>query len=135
MSVNMTILMGTVCAAPEMRSQGPGKQSVCTFRLATTEIWAGKHKDRKEHTEQHSIVVFGNQGERCHRTLVRGSRVHVTGRIRTRTWTDAAGTTRWAQEILGDQVTFIDAPSSAAPDAPDDGDVGANIEHEAETHG
>ena len=60
-SVNKVILIGNVCADPELRRTQAGSP-IANLRVATNETWRDKNSgERREKTEYHNIVVF-NEG-------------------------------------------------------------------------
>ncbi len=61
--VNRVILVGRLTADPDLRAT-PGGTHIAQLRLATNEF-GGREEDgsRREHTEFHSLVVFGRLAE------------------------------------------------------------------------
>lgn len=102
MSVNKVFLVGNLGADPELR-QTSGGQAVCNFTMATS-----FRTKEEEKTEWHSIVVWGNQAEGVSKYLGKGSKVHVEGRLQTRSYDDKEGVKRYKTEIVADRVTFLD---------------------------
>lgn len=115
MSVNKVILVGHLGADPEMKFT-QGGQPVCSFRLATNEVWTDKSGQRQEQTEWHSIVVWGKTAELCNQYLSKGRQAYLEGKIKTRQWQDKEGQTRYTTEIVADVVRFLgggaDGPST-----------------------
>lgn len=54
-----------------------------------------------------NVTVFGNQAEGVSKTLVKGSRIAVAGRLSWREWTTESGSKGQALEVVG-QVTYLD---------------------------
>jgi single-strand DNA-binding protein len=104
--VNKVILVGNLGQDPEMRST-PGGQSVCTLRLATTERMKDKDGNWTDHTEWHSVVVWGRTAENVNQYCRKGKQLFVEGRIRTRKWQDKEGKDRYSTEVVGDVVRFL----------------------------
>ena len=61
--INKVILVGRLTADPEVKTSGKGVQ-VAKVRVATNS-YTGKDEEgnRREHTEFHSLVLFGRQAE------------------------------------------------------------------------
>jgi single-strand DNA-binding protein len=60
-SVNKVILVGNLCADPEIKRTQDGRP-IANLRLATSESWRDKSTgERKEKSEFHRVVVF-NEG-------------------------------------------------------------------------
>jgi single stranded DNA-binding protein len=60
--LNKCMLLGNLGADPELRMTGGG-QAVLKVRLATSEQYLDKDKQRQERTEWHSVIVWGKRGE------------------------------------------------------------------------
>ena len=106
-SLNKVMLIGNLGQEPEIRYT-QGGNSVCNFRIATTERWKDRDTgDMKERTEWHRIIVWGKQAEMCGEYLAKGRAVHVEGKLQTRKWEDKDGNERWTTEVVADRVTFL----------------------------
>jgi single-strand DNA-binding protein len=105
-SVNKVILIGNLGADPELKYT-PSNRAVCTFSLATNEVFKDKAGVRQERTEWHRIVVWGEQGEACAKYLVKGRSSYVEGRLHTRSWEEPGGRTRYSTEIIAERVVFL----------------------------
>ncbi len=108
-SLNKVMLIGNLGADPEMRYT-QNNQSVCNFRMATTDVWNDKSGQKQERTEWHRIVVWGRQAEACVNYLKKGRPVYVEGRIQTREWDDKEGVKRYTTEIVAERVQFLGSP-------------------------
>lgn len=106
--MNRVFLMGHLGKDPDLGYTGGGK-SVCKFRMATSERYQNKDGEWKDSTEWHNIVVWGRQAEACGEYLNKGSRVHVEGSIKTRSWEGRDGQKRWTTEITAVNVIFLDS--------------------------
>jgi len=104
--VNKVILVGNLGADPELRQTGGG-QSVCSMRLATTEVWNDRDGTRQERTEWHRITVWGKQAESCARFLAKGRQVYVEGRLQSSTYTDKEGVERRGWDVVTSNVVFL----------------------------
>ncbi len=100
MNLNKVILIGNLTADPELRSTSTG-QSVCNFRMATNRIWVDKNTHQKQQeVEYHTIVAWGRLAEIASQFLTKGALAMVEGRLRTRSWQDAAGNKKFRTEIV-----------------------------------
>jgi single-strand DNA-binding protein len=103
-SLNKVMLIGNIGNAPECRTM-PNGDSVAHFRLATTEGWMDRaSKERKEHTEWHSVVCYRQQADFVRDFLGKGRQIYVEGILRTRKWADKQGIERYTTEIRVDSV-------------------------------
>ena len=104
--INKVILIGNLGADPEVRSTAGGT-AVANLRIATTERRKDKDGNWSDHTEWHSVVVFGRTAENCGQYLKKGRQVYVEGRLQTRKWQDREGNDKYTTEVAGDIVRFI----------------------------
>lgn len=106
--MNLTILSGNLGADPELRHTGGGT-SVLSLRLATTER-IKKGEEWQEHTEWHSVILFGKRAESLASMLRKGSKVLVRGVLRTSSWEDkTTGQKRYKTEINADDLELLDS--------------------------
>lgn len=118
-SVNRVILIGNLGAAPESRAFADGS-AVCNFSLATTDKWRDKETgDMKEATEWHRIVLYRRLAEVASQYLQKGSQIYITGRLRTRKWTDKTGAERTTTEIEVDEMKML-GKNTDQPSMPSD---------------
>lgn len=112
-SVNKVILIGNLGADPEKKVTGGG-QTMCNLRIATTDRWTDKQGNKQEKTEWHRVVVFGPQAENCARYLSKGRQAYIEGSIRTRSWEDQQGQTKYITEVVAQRVQFLGGPGQGA---------------------
>lgn len=116
-SLNKVMLIGNLCADPEIRSfQNGGK--VANLRVATNEVWKDRETgERQERTEYHTVAIFteGLVGV-VERFLRKGSKVYIEGQLQTRKWQDQQGNDRYSTEVvlrgLNGTLTMLDGKSS-----------------------
>lgn len=110
--LNRVMLLGNLGADPELRYTSSGGEPVVSLRLATTESYLDKAKERKERTEWHSITVWGKRGEALCRLLTKGSRVFVEGSLRTSSY-HKDGEKRYRTEVIAREVILAGGDRSA----------------------
>ena len=106
MSVNKVILIGNLGRDPEIRTTAGGT-SVGNLRIATTERRKDRDGNWTDHTEWHSVTVFGKTAENAGRFLKKGRQVYVEGRIQTRKWQDKEGQDRYTTEVVANDLKFL----------------------------
>lgn len=106
--MNKVILSGRLGADPDVRG------SVLKLRLATNERRKDKEGNWGDHTEWHSVVVFGKRAEALSRLLGKGSRVLVEGKLRTSSW-EKDGQKQYKTEVVADDLELLDGKRDAAP--------------------
>ena len=106
MAVNKVMLIGNLGRDPEIRYTTSG-QAVANFTLATTEKYTNRAGDKQEDTEWHRIVAWGRLAEICGEYLTKGRMVYIEGSIRTRSWEDKEGNTKWTTEIVARNMQML----------------------------
>lgn len=116
-SVNKAILIGNLCADPEIKRTQDGR-AVANLRIATSESWKDKTSgERKEKTEFHRVVIF-NEGlcKIAEQYLKKGSKIYLEGQLQTRKWQDKDGNDKYSTEVVlqafGGVLTMLDTRSS-----------------------
>lgn len=105
-SVNQVILIGRLVAAPELRETASGKH-VTTARIAT---------NGKTHAEFHDVVLWNQMADFATSYLGKGRLVYIEGRLQSRQWEAADGTTRRTVEIVASRLQAL--TSKSASEAP-----------------
>ena len=112
--VNKVILVGNLGQKPEMRYIETTQTAVANLSIATTEEWKDKSTgEKRDKTEWHRVVFFGNLAEIAEKYLDKGSSVYVEGKIQTRKWKDKDGNDRYTTEVLGNQLTMLGSRGSS----------------------
>ncbi len=101
--LNRVMLLGNLGADPELRYTQNG-QPVLHIRLATTESYLDKDKQRRERTDWHSVVVWGKRGEALGKILGKGSSIFVEGSLRTSSYDDREGQKRYKTEVVATNI-------------------------------
>jgi len=105
-SVNKAIIVGHLGKDPELKYTQSGTP-VANFSIATNENWVDKSGNKQERTEWHRIVVWGKLAEICGEYLSKGKQVYIEGRLRTRSWQDRDGHTRYTTEITASDMVML----------------------------
>lgn len=109
--VNKVILIGNLGKDPEVRHLESGA-SVANFPIATTETYKDRNGNRQEQTEWHNIVAWRGLADIAEKYLKKGNQVFIEGKLRSRSWEDKEGNTRYITEIVADNMTMLGgAPS------------------------
>lgn len=116
MTLNKVMLIGNVGRDPEVRHLEGGSVTA-SFTIATTERYKDKTGENKEVTEWHNIVCWRNLAELADKYIKKGTQLYIEGKIRTRSWTDRDGNTRYTTEIQADSIQLLgrkgDNPASS----------------------
>lgn len=109
--LNKVMLIGNLGADPEMRYM-PSGDPIATVRLATTRRWRDRNtNERREETEWHRVVFFGQTAKVVGDYLRKGSQIYVEGRIRTQKWQGQDGQDRYTTEIVGETMNMLGSRS------------------------
>lgn len=120
--LNKIMVIGNVGKDPEMR-YAPNGNPVTTFSIATNRNYTTAGGEKREETEWFSVVSWNNLAERVNQYVTKGKRVFVEGRLHSHTWQGQDGVTRFRNEIIANEVVFLDR--MAAPEPGDGEDAGA----------
>src|SRR5690554_4326576 len=104
--VNKVILVGNLGKDPEVRHLESGAV-VANFPIATTETYKDKNGNRQEQTEWHNIVLWRGLAEIAEKYLRKGNQVYIEGKLRSRSWEDKEGNTRYITEVIGENLTML----------------------------
>ena len=118
--LNSVQLIGSLGADPEQRQAKSGSL-VVNLRVATTER-VKKGDEWADHTEWHTVTVFGKVAELVVKYTKKGSRVFVAGKLRTSKWTDKNGVERFTTSILSEDVKFLSPNSKKEKSHEDESD-------------
>ncbi len=106
-SVNKVILVGNLGRDPEVRYLESGVP-VANFPIATSETYKDRTTgERKSQTEWHNIVLWRGLAEVAEKFLKKGSQIYIEGKLRTRSWDDKEGNTRYTTEVVGDNMVML----------------------------
>jgi single-strand DNA-binding protein len=104
--VNKVILVGNLGADPEVRHLESGSK-VATISIATSESYTNKSGERVEQTEWHRVELWDRLAELSEQYLSKGRTVYIEGKIRTNTYQDKEGITRYDKRIRATNMTFV----------------------------
>jgi single-strand DNA-binding protein len=101
--LNRVMLLGNLGQDPELRFT-QGGQAVLNIRLATTETYFDRDKQKKERTDWHTVVIWGRRAEALGKILTKGSSIFVEGSIRNSSYEGRDGQKRYKTEISAKNV-------------------------------
>ena len=129
-TINKVILIGNLGIDPEVRHLENGSV-VANFPIATSESYTDKSTGQKvENTDWHNIVVWRGLAGVVEKYVRKGQKIYIEGKLKTRSWQDKDGVTRYTTEVIADELTILSrsenqqgqnqAPynSQGTPDAP-----------------
>lgn len=114
-SLNRAQLIGNLTRDPEMRQLQNGV-SVCSFSVATNQVWNDQSGVRQEKAEFHDVVAWRKLAEIASQLLTKGAKVYVEGRIQTREWEAEDGSKRRKTEIIAENLIMLDRKGANTTD-------------------
>ncbi|MFI3259445.1 MAG: single-stranded DNA-binding protein [Rikenellaceae bacterium] len=105
--LNQVRLRGFVADDPFIRATEEGK--VARLRIATTERVTRRKDGRTlEHTEWHTVVLWGKCADLADKEIRVGMAVDLEGALRTRDWEDNKGRQHRTTDIVAHTITLIE---------------------------
>lgn len=96
--MNKVILMGRLTKAPEIKYlQDDNKTAMARYTLAVDRRYG---KDREREADFISCVTFGKNAEFAEIYLKKGTKIVISGRIRTGSYTDSEGVKRYSSNVV-----------------------------------
>ena len=123
--MNKVILMGRLTREPDVRysQNADGSMAVARYTLAVDRR-RGRNSDNEQSADFISCVAFGRSGEFAEKYLHQGTKIVVTGRIQTGSYTNKDGQRVYTTDVVVEEQEF--AESRAESDA-----NRANFQHQA----
>lgn len=106
-SVNKVVLIGRLGKNIDRRQTGAGS-SIANLTVATDRRYKDGQGNAQTETEWHSVVFFEKTAEIAGQYLRKGSLIYIEGRLHTRKYTDKQGIERYATDIIGETLQFLD---------------------------
>lgn len=109
--MNKVILMGRLCADPEVRySQNENQTAVARYRLAVDR----RFKREGEQTADFiSCVAFGKAAEFAEKYLRQGTKIAITGRIQTGSYTNREGQKVYTTDVVVEEQEFAESKGAS----------------------
>ena len=107
--MNKVILMGRLCADPEVRYGGANNTAVANFRLAVDRRFK---RDGEPDVDFFLITALGKQGEFAEKYLRKGTKILMEGEIRNNNYTNKDGVMVYQNQIIATSIEFAESKSS-----------------------
>ena len=108
--MNKVILMGRLTRDPEVRySAGDNSMAIARYTLAVDRRF---HRDGEATADFISCTVFGKGAEFAERYLHQGTKIAVTGRIQTGSYTNKDGQKVYTTDVVVEEQEFAESKSS-----------------------
>lgn len=111
--MNKVILMGRLTRDPEVRySQGEQATAVARYTIAVDRRF--KREADAQSADFIGCVAFGRQAEFAEKYLHKGTKIAVTGRIQTGSYTKNDGQKVYTTDVVVEEQEFAESKSSGA---------------------
>lgn len=110
--VNKAIIIGSVGKDPEVRATADGN-CIVNLSVATSESYKDKGGNKVENTEWHRVSAFGKLAEIIRDYVVKGSKVYIEGKIKTRSY-DKDGVKVYVTEIVANELQMLDSKGESS---------------------
>lgn len=107
--MNKVILMGRLTRDPEVRyTQGEQATAVARYTLAVDR----RGKNQENSADFIQCVAFGKAGEFAERYLHKGTKIVLTGRIQTGSYTNKEGQRVYTTDIVAEDQEFAESKNA-----------------------
>ncbi len=111
--MNKAILCGRLTKDPDVRySQGEDAKAIARYTLAVDRRGRST-KDGEQSADFISCVAFGKSGEFAEKYLRKGTKVIVTGRIQTGSYTNKEGVKVYTTDVVVEDHEFAESKNSS----------------------
>ena len=112
--MNKVILMGRLTRDPEVRySQGENAMAIARYTLAVDRRFNRNNGNGDEQTADFiGCVAFGRAGEFAEKYFRKGTKVAITGRIQTGSYTNKDGVRVYTTDIVVEEQEFAESKNA-----------------------
>ena len=113
--MNKVILMGRLTREPDVRysQNADGSMAVARYTLSVDRRRARNNNDEQS-ADFISCVAFGRSGEFAEKYLHQGTKIVVTGRIQTGSYTNKDGQRVYTTDVVVEEQEFAESKSAAS---------------------
>ena len=110
--MNKVVLMGRLTRDPEVRySQGENATAIARYTLAVDRTFK---RDGEQTADFINCVVFGRSAEFAERYFRQGTKIAISGRIQTGSYTNKDGVKVYTTEVVVDEQEFAESKAASA---------------------
>ncbi len=110
--MNKVILMGRLTRNPDIRySQGEKSTCVARYTLAVNRRF---RRDGDQEADFINCVAFGRQGEFAEKYLKQGTKMVVSGRIQTGSYTNRDGVKVYTTDVIIEEQDFAESKAASS---------------------
>ena len=110
--MNKVILMGRLTRDPEVRySQGENALAIARYTLAVDRRFR-RNNDGEQTADFIGCVAFGRQAEFAEKYLRQGTKIAITGRIQTGSYTNREGQKVYTTDVVVEEQEFAESKNA-----------------------
>lgn len=88
----------------------PDGKAVSSFSIACSESWKDRNTgEKQQRTEWINIVAFGKLAEIMSQYLHKGSKVFISGKMKTEKYIDKSGIEKYTTKIIANEMIMLDS--------------------------
>ena len=111
--MNKVILMGRLTRDPEVRySQGENSTAIARYTLAVDRRFR-RNNDGEQTADFIGCVAFGRQAEFAEKYLRQGTKIAITGRIQTGSYTNREGQKVYTTDVVVEEQEFAESKNAS----------------------
>ncbi len=111
--MNRVILMGRLTRDPDIRyAQGEGQMCIARYTLAVDRRFSRNNNDGQT-ADFISCVAFGRSGEFAEKYLRKGTKIAVTGRLQTGSYTNKDGVKVYTTDVVVEDQEFAESKNAS----------------------
>nr|DAU01833.1 MAG TPA: Single strand binding protein [Caudoviricetes sp.] len=114
--MNKVVLLGRLTKEPDVRQTQV--VTIARYTLAVTR--RGKKQEGQQESDFISCVAFGKAGEFAEKYLHKGTKICVSGRIQTGSYTRQDGTKAYTTDVVIEEQEFAESKADSRRSAMDD---------------
>lgn len=114
--MNKVVLLGRLTKEPDVRQTQV--VTIARYTLAVTR--RGKKQEGQQEADFISCVAFGKAGEFAEKYLHKGTKICVSGRIQTGSYTRQDGTKAYTTDVVIEEQEFAESKADSGRSAMDD---------------
>lgn len=123
--MNKVILMGRLARDPDIRwTQGQEAKCIARYTLAVDRR-IKQTSENQQTADFISMVSFGSQAEFIEKYIKKGTKIVISGRIQTGSYTNRDGAKVYTTDVVTESVEFAESKKAAGdqkqPETDDDG--------------
>ena len=132
--MNKVILMGRLTRDPEVRySQGENATAVARYTLAVDRRY--NRNNDEQSADFINCVAFGRNGEFAEKYLRKGTKIVVTGRIQTGSYTNKDGVKVYTTDIVVESQEFAESKNAQSGNGGAEGGYANSQQPQADADG